>query len=92
MKRWLRVVATLVVTALAVAYIVLKIDLGKTVDIIASVTTPERTCPSWAKVANRMIKGPLGRSYLMTGSCSGRRPRRWPGPGCCGSTRRWQRS
>ena len=34
MKRWLRVVGTLVVTALAVAYIVLKIDLGKTVDII----------------------------------------------------------
>ena len=30
MKRWLRVGATLVVTALAVAYIVLKIDLGKT--------------------------------------------------------------
>ncbi len=40
MKRWLRVVATLVVTALAVAYIVLKIDLGKTVDIIASASIP----------------------------------------------------
>ena len=35
MKRWLRVVATLVVSALAVAYIVLKIDLGKTLDILA---------------------------------------------------------
>ena len=40
MKRWLRVVATLVVTALAVAYIVLKIDLGKTLDILGSASVP----------------------------------------------------
>jgi len=36
MKRWLRVAATLLVTAGAVAYILLKIDLGKTVHIIGS--------------------------------------------------------
>jgi uncharacterized protein (TIRG00374 family) len=36
MKRWLRVAATLLVTAGAVAYILLKIDLGKTWDILSS--------------------------------------------------------
>jgi uncharacterized protein (TIRG00374 family) len=36
MKRWLRVAATLLVTAGAVAYILLKIDLGKTAHIIGS--------------------------------------------------------
>jgi uncharacterized protein (TIRG00374 family) len=40
MKRWLRVVATLVVSALAVTYIVLKIDLGKTLDILGSASVP----------------------------------------------------
>jgi uncharacterized membrane protein YbhN (UPF0104 family) len=40
MRRWLRVVATLVVTALAVTYIVLKIDLGKTLDILGSASVP----------------------------------------------------
>ena len=40
MKRWLRVVATLVVTALAVTYIVLKIDLRKTLDILGSASVP----------------------------------------------------
>ena len=36
MKRWLRVAATLLVTSGAVAYILLKIDLGKTWDILSS--------------------------------------------------------
>jgi len=36
MKRWLRVAATLLVTAGAVTYILLKIDLGKTAHIIGS--------------------------------------------------------
>jgi len=36
MKRWLRVAATLLVTAGAVTYILLKIDLGKTWDILSS--------------------------------------------------------
>jgi len=36
MKRWLRVAATLIVTAGAVAYILLKVDLGKTWDILSS--------------------------------------------------------
>ena len=40
MKRWVRVVATLVVSALAVTYIVLKIDLGKTLDILGSASVP----------------------------------------------------
>ena len=40
MKRWLRVVATLVVSALAVTYIVLKIDLSKTLHIIGSASVP----------------------------------------------------
>jgi uncharacterized protein (TIRG00374 family) len=40
MKRWLRVVATLVVTALAVTYIVLKIDVGKTLHILGSASVP----------------------------------------------------
>ena len=35
MNRWLRVVGTLVLTGLAVAYLVWKIDLGKTADILA---------------------------------------------------------
>lgn len=40
MKRWLRVVATLVVTSLAVAYILSKIDVGKTAHIIGSASIP----------------------------------------------------
>jgi uncharacterized protein (TIRG00374 family) len=36
MKRWLRVAATLLVTAAAVAYVLFKIDLGKTLHIIGS--------------------------------------------------------
>ena len=36
MKRWVRVTATLLVTAAAVSYIVLKVDLGKTLDIMRS--------------------------------------------------------
>ncbi|HUZ81982.1 MAG TPA: lysylphosphatidylglycerol synthase transmembrane domain-containing protein [Gaiellaceae bacterium] len=36
MKRWLRVAATLLVTAGAIAYILLKIDLGKTAHIIGT--------------------------------------------------------
>ena len=36
MKRWLRVAATLLVTSGAVAYILLKIDLGKTAHILGS--------------------------------------------------------
>ena len=35
MKHWLRIAATLLVTGGAVAYILLKIDLGKTWDILA---------------------------------------------------------
>lgn len=41
MKRWLRVAATLLVTALAVTYVLTKIDLGKTLHIIGSAS------PSW---------------------------------------------
>jgi glycosyltransferase 2 family protein len=40
MKRPLRVVLTLLVTAAAVAYILVKIDLGKTVDILRSASVP----------------------------------------------------
>jgi glycosyltransferase 2 family protein len=40
MKRWLRVAGTLLVTSLAVAYILSKVDLGKTVDIITSASVP----------------------------------------------------
>jgi glycosyltransferase 2 family protein len=40
MKRSLRVVATLVVTGLAVAYILSKVDLGKTAHIIGSASVP----------------------------------------------------
>jgi uncharacterized protein (TIRG00374 family) len=40
MKRWLRVAATLLVTSLAVAYILSKVDLGKTVDIIENASVP----------------------------------------------------
>ncbi len=40
MKRWLRVAATLVVTSLAVAYILSKIDVGKTAHIIGSASVP----------------------------------------------------
>jgi glycosyltransferase 2 family protein len=40
MRRWLRVAATLVVSALAVAYILLKIDLGKTLHILGSASVP----------------------------------------------------
>jgi len=36
MNRWLRVVATLVLTGLAVAYLVWKIDVGKTADVLAA--------------------------------------------------------
>ena len=35
MKRWLRVVATLLLTGLAVAYLVWKIDVGQTADVLA---------------------------------------------------------
>jgi glycosyltransferase 2 family protein len=35
MNRWLRVVATLLLTGLAVAYLVWKIDVGKTADVLA---------------------------------------------------------
>jgi uncharacterized membrane protein YbhN (UPF0104 family) len=40
MKRWLRVAATLLVTAAAVAYILSKVDLGKTAHIIGSASVP----------------------------------------------------
>jgi uncharacterized protein (TIRG00374 family) len=40
MKRTLRVVATLLVTSLAVAYILSKVDVGKTAHIIASASVP----------------------------------------------------
>ena len=40
MKRWIRVAATLVVTSLAVAYILSKVNLGKTVDIITGASVP----------------------------------------------------
>jgi uncharacterized protein (TIRG00374 family) len=40
MKRRLRVAATLVVTSLAVAYILSKVDIGKTVDIITGASVP----------------------------------------------------
>jgi hypothetical protein len=40
MKRWLRVVATLVVTSAAVAYILSKIDVGKTLHIIGDASVP----------------------------------------------------
>src|SRR3954470_22856381 len=40
MKRWTRVAATLVVTTLAVAYIVSKVDLGKTAHIVGSASVP----------------------------------------------------
>ena len=36
MKRWLRVVATLLLTGLAIAYLVWKIDVGKTADVLAA--------------------------------------------------------
>ena len=40
MKRWLRVAATVLVTSLAVAYILSKIDVGKTAHIIGSASLP----------------------------------------------------
>jgi len=40
MKRWIRVAATLLVTAAAVGYIVSKVDLGKTAHIIGSASVP----------------------------------------------------
>jgi glycosyltransferase 2 family protein len=40
MKRWLRPVATVVVSAAAAAYILLKIDIGKTLHIIGSASVP----------------------------------------------------
>ena len=40
MKRWLRVAATLLVTAAAVGYILSKVDLGKTAHIIGSASVP----------------------------------------------------
>ncbi len=40
MKRSLRVLATLVVTGAAIAYIISKVDLGKTADIIRSASVP----------------------------------------------------
>ena len=45
MKRWLRVAATLLVTALAVTYVLTKIDLGKTLHIIGSAS------PGWLLVS-----------------------------------------
>ncbi|HZU20773.1 MAG TPA: lysylphosphatidylglycerol synthase transmembrane domain-containing protein [Gaiellaceae bacterium] len=44
MKRSLRVVATLLVTSLAVAYILSKVDLGRTAHIIASASIPWLVC------------------------------------------------
>ena len=40
MKRWVRVAATLVVTGLAVAYILSKVHVHKTIDIIGSASVP----------------------------------------------------
>ncbi|MGN6796567.1 MAG: lysylphosphatidylglycerol synthase transmembrane domain-containing protein [Gaiellaceae bacterium] len=40
MKRWLKVAATLLVTSLAVGYILSKVDLGKTKDIITAASVP----------------------------------------------------
>lgn len=40
MKRWLRVVATLLVTSAAIAYVLSKIDIGKTWDIITGASVP----------------------------------------------------
>ncbi len=40
MKRWLRPVATVVVSAAAAAYILVKIDIGKTLHIIGSASVP----------------------------------------------------
>ena len=40
MKRWVKIAATLLVTSLAVAYILSKVDVGKTKDIIASASVP----------------------------------------------------
>ena len=40
MRRWLRVAATLVVTSLAVAYILSKVDVGKTAHIIGDASIP----------------------------------------------------
>ena len=40
MKRWVKIAATLLVTSLAVAYILSKVDLGKTKDIITSASVP----------------------------------------------------
>jgi uncharacterized protein (TIRG00374 family) len=45
MKRWLRVAATLLVTAAAVAYVLSKIDLGKTLHILGSAS------PGWVVVS-----------------------------------------
>ena len=45
MKRPLKVAATLLVTALAVAYILSKVDLGKTKDILASASVPWCSSP-----------------------------------------------
>ena len=39
-KRWFRVVATVAVTGLAAAYLVIKVDLGKTLDTITSASLP----------------------------------------------------
>ena len=40
MKRWLRPLATVVVSAAAAAYVLVKIDIGKTADIIGSASVP----------------------------------------------------
>jgi uncharacterized protein (TIRG00374 family) len=45
MKRWLRLAATLLVTALAVTYVLTKIDLRKTADILRAAS------PAWIVVA-----------------------------------------
>ena len=39
-SRWVRLAATLVVTGLAVAYILTKIDVGKTLDTLGSASVP----------------------------------------------------
>ena len=51
MKRLLRVAATLLVTALAVTYVLVKIDLGKTLHIIGSAS------PSWVVVSAALTLG-----------------------------------
>jgi len=51
MKRWIRVVLTLVVTGLAVAYLSWKIDLGKSIDTLADAD------PAWFALAVAIMLG-----------------------------------